>query len=279
MGIKVEERFVAIEGITFHYVMAGSGPRVLLLHGSTVGWGQWYRTMAILAEKYQVIALDLPGVGRSSVIDFATVSSEQIVNYVASFITALEFGPCIVIGHSFGAWIALRLALKKAIISRLILISPLGFADSFPWQQKLLRYKLFVRFLTTVVFRSSIEHTRRFLEDPLENTAVSDQTFIRYVHEYWQERPGSHALWFMHELIRRGEPIQFSSTELKSVSVPCLVLSGEKDLLVDFKILPERLSHLQKGEWQLYSNAGHLLFWDDAKRFHNDIVNFLGGTL
>jgi pimeloyl-ACP methyl ester carboxylesterase len=58
---------VPVEGGTIHYSRAGSGPPLLLLHGWPETSYAWHKTMPDLADNYTVIALDLPGLGESSV--------------------------------------------------------------------------------------------------------------------------------------------------------------------------------------------------------------------
>jgi len=63
----VEQGSVAVDGGTIHYTRAGSGPPLLLLHGWPETSYAWHKTMPDLANSYTVIALDLPGLGESSV--------------------------------------------------------------------------------------------------------------------------------------------------------------------------------------------------------------------
>ena len=54
-----------------HYNEAGEGPPVLLLHGSgpgATGWSNFGPNMAHLAERYRVLAVDMPGWGRSDAV-------------------------------------------------------------------------------------------------------------------------------------------------------------------------------------------------------------------
>src|SRR5207249_6266818 len=56
----------ALDGFTLHYVSAGRGPAVVLLHGLGGFAESWRRTVEALAPRYTVIAVDLPGFGRSA---------------------------------------------------------------------------------------------------------------------------------------------------------------------------------------------------------------------
>src|SRR6187402_2868853 len=58
-------RFAQVNGIQLHYVMAGSGPPVVLLHGWPQTWFAWCDTMQALSSRFRVIAPDLRGTGLS----------------------------------------------------------------------------------------------------------------------------------------------------------------------------------------------------------------------
>lgn len=56
-----------IDGVDLHYVKGGSGPLVYLVHGFGQTWYEWHQLMPALAERFTVVAPDLPGLGQSSV--------------------------------------------------------------------------------------------------------------------------------------------------------------------------------------------------------------------
>src|SRR5215471_3656425 len=63
----IESRTAEVEGIKLHYLTAGKGPTVILLHGYTQTSRMWRPIIPLLAEKFTVIAPDLPGIGDSSI--------------------------------------------------------------------------------------------------------------------------------------------------------------------------------------------------------------------
>src|SRR4029077_7230943 len=56
-----------VHGLKLHYVSAGQGPAVILLHGYTQTSRMWRPIIPLLAEKFTVIAPDLPGIGDSAI--------------------------------------------------------------------------------------------------------------------------------------------------------------------------------------------------------------------
>ncbi|MFY9463208.1 MAG: alpha/beta fold hydrolase, partial [Candidatus Sungiibacteriota bacterium] len=105
--IKIEQAIIG--RFRINYVSAGSGPAVILLHGANIGWGQWYPNIAVLAQYFTVYAIDLPGAGGSSKIEFHTANLEKdFVDTVDSFIKDRRLSKVHIVGHSLSGWIALR---------------------------------------------------------------------------------------------------------------------------------------------------------------------------
>src|SRR3954470_14595378 len=63
----IASRDATVDGVRLHYLTAGHGPAVLLLHGYTQTSRMWRPIIPTLAKKFTVIAPDLPGIGDSSI--------------------------------------------------------------------------------------------------------------------------------------------------------------------------------------------------------------------
>jgi pimeloyl-ACP methyl ester carboxylesterase len=98
-------RDAKIDNVQLHYLTAGKGPAVILLHGFAETSRMWRPLIPLLAEKFTVIAPDLPGIGDSSIpgdkIDMIT-SAKQIHELVRS----LRIDKARVVGHDIGLMIA-----------------------------------------------------------------------------------------------------------------------------------------------------------------------------
>jgi pimeloyl-ACP methyl ester carboxylesterase len=84
----IAARDAKIDNVQLHYLTAGRGPAVVLLHGYTQTSRMWRPIIPLLAEKFTVIAPDLPGIGDSSIpadnkIDMIT-AAKQIHDLVRS---------------------------------------------------------------------------------------------------------------------------------------------------------------------------------------------------
>lgn len=101
-------------GLAYHYVEAGHGPAVLLLHGFTGSSENWQPLQAALADGYRVIALDLPGHGQSEApSNPARYRMAAVAADVGALLDHLQSGPAHLLGYSMGGRLALYLALTE----------------------------------------------------------------------------------------------------------------------------------------------------------------------
>jgi pimeloyl-ACP methyl ester carboxylesterase len=110
--ITIAAHTADIGGVQLYYLTAGQGPAVLLLHGYTQTSRMWRPIIPLLAEKFTVIAPDLPGIGDWSIpadnkIDMI-IAAKQIHHLVRS----LKIDKARVVGHDIGLMVAYAYAAK-----------------------------------------------------------------------------------------------------------------------------------------------------------------------
>lgn len=117
-----------IEGERIHYRSLGQGPALVLVHGLGGESRNFdYLPLADLAQRWRLILVDRPGAGYSPRRDDAHAGLGEQARILAGFIRALHLPqPPLLVGHSLGGAIALRLALQDpGCIAGLALIAPL----------------------------------------------------------------------------------------------------------------------------------------------------------
>src|SRR3984893_6223000 len=102
---QIDSRTAKIDNVELHYLTAGHGPAVILLHGYAETSRMWRPIIPLLAEKFTVIAPDLPGIGDSSIpadrIDMLTAASR-----IHSLVRSLGIEKARVVGHDIGLMVA-----------------------------------------------------------------------------------------------------------------------------------------------------------------------------
>jgi pimeloyl-ACP methyl ester carboxylesterase len=148
MAQSIEEGWVVVPqvaslretvyGVKTHYAHAGRGEPVVLVHGGgpgASGHSGWSRMMPVLAERFEVFAIDLIGFGLTDIprVDF---SFQTLVNHIAGFVDALDLHNVRICGNSMGAYASMKYVLDNpgrvksaALISTGTLAKAMGISD------------------------------------------------------------------------------------------------------------------------------------------------------
>jgi pimeloyl-ACP methyl ester carboxylesterase len=101
----IVSRNAEVEGAKIHYLIAGAGPAVILLHGYTQTARMWRPIIPLLAKKFTVIAPDLPGIGDSDIpadgLDMKTAAIR-----IHALAISLGIQKARVVGHDIGLMVA-----------------------------------------------------------------------------------------------------------------------------------------------------------------------------
>ncbi|MCZ8374785.1 MAG: alpha/beta fold hydrolase [Beijerinckiaceae bacterium] len=113
-------RFVEAGGLTWHVQVFGTGPTLLLLHGTGASTHSWRDVIPLLAPHFHLIVPDLPGHAFTDPLPEAEAGLPGMAKAVAALVAALGAGIDLVIGHSAGAAIAIRMVLDGSITPQAI---------------------------------------------------------------------------------------------------------------------------------------------------------------
>lgn len=114
--------YVRNDGLLTHYVVGGHGPAIVLLHGWPETWFAWSKVMPELARDHTVVAVDTRGLGDSQPggTDYTSLT---LATDIRAVVTKLGLGKVTMVGHDWGAQIALAYAVRyRADVSRLAIL-------------------------------------------------------------------------------------------------------------------------------------------------------------
>jgi pimeloyl-ACP methyl ester carboxylesterase len=118
--------FLEIDGVRLHYVERGSGPALLLLHGNGTMVDDFESSglLDLAAREYRVVAFDRPGFGHSSRPSTVVWTPEAQAEIIHKAMERLGLSHAVVLGHSWGASVAIALALEfPKVVGALVLAS------------------------------------------------------------------------------------------------------------------------------------------------------------
>lgn len=230
--VKIESRFAEVNGIRLHYLMAGKGDPVVLLHGYAQTSHMWRPLIAQLAKTHLVIAPDLRGFGESAKPDQG-YDKKTMAADVRALAVSLGFKRIGIAGHDIGLMVAYAYAAQfPSEVERIALMDAFlpGVGD---WKTVwLLRDLWHFHFygktpLALVEGRERIylEHFwNDFAADPAHSVSEGDRQF--YAAAYAQ--PGAMQAGF--EVFRAFEQDakDFAGLAETKLTMPMLVITGEK---------------------------------------------------
>ncbi len=112
---REHSRFVEAGRLRWHVQMMGEGPVLLLLHGTGAATHSWRALAPLLAERFTVVAIDLPGHGFTSGRPIGGLSMAAMSRAIRDLLRVLAISPRILVGHSAGTAIAIRMTLDGLV--------------------------------------------------------------------------------------------------------------------------------------------------------------------
>jgi len=119
---------MSLDGVNVHYEVAGQGPFVFLLHGWGSNLGLFSGIAEVIAASYTVVSLDFPGCGGSSE-PAEPWGMDEYARFTAAFIATFGAEQVVLLGHSHGGRVAIRLATDPGLpfmVSKMILVDSAG---------------------------------------------------------------------------------------------------------------------------------------------------------
>jgi pimeloyl-ACP methyl ester carboxylesterase len=236
--VKLAHHYADLGDVRLHYVEAGEGPLVLLLHGFPQFWYEWRHQIPALVEAgFRVIAPDMRGYNLSGKPTGVRAYRVQVLaRDVERLILACGEQTAAVVGHDWGAIVAWFAAMRyPERVGRLAILNvphPARFIDGLLSPQQLLRssyvFLFQIPWLAEEVIRAGDFALLRSVlrRDPVRPGAFTAEDIERYVRA--MARPGAltATLNYYRALLRYPRE---TKALLDRIEAPVLVIWGEKD--------------------------------------------------
>ena len=236
-----------------HYLEAGVGEPLLLIHSVGQSLYTWRNVFAELSENYRVIAIDLPGHGYSSRPDTFSYTVDDTAECIRVFLDAKGIKSTHMIGFSLGAGYMLRfLSLYPNRVANCIAISPGGVTEQMPNLIHQLQRPLVSVFARNLFTAGDV---RRLLEECVVESSLVDDHMVKQYYESVSDGLSREAL--MYAL--RNFDMDAVADGLAPVEHEVLVLWGKNDRWHPPSGSVYFQGVLRAGRYYLIRNAGHLL--------------------
>jgi pimeloyl-ACP methyl ester carboxylesterase len=274
--MAIESRFADVNGIRLHYLVAGKGDPVILLHGYAQTSHMWRPLIVQLAQTHAVIAPDLRGFGQSSTPE-GGYDKKTMAQDIHALATSLGYRRVRIVGHDIGLMVAYAYAAQYPTeVDRVALMDAFlpGVGD---WQSVwLLRDLWHFHFYGETPLKLVAGRERIYLEHFWNDFAADPQHSVseadRQLYAAAYARPGGMRAGF--EVFRAfpQDAKDFAQLAQTKLTMPMLVLTGEK-ASGEFLIQQGRLV-AENVEGVVIRNSGHWLMDEAPDQVIPRLVSF-----
>ena len=267
--LSAQTNAVEVNGVTLPYVVEGSGPPLVLIHGWAVNHHFWDGDVAALAEHYTVIRYDRRGFGAASGKPDLTADAADL----AGLLEHLGYTGAYVMGHSQGADVALTLALRyPQMVRGLVLFGPgPGLAD--------------------LALPAGVEAppVPQWIAAGREHGVDSLRAAIaRWAGESFGGQLSQDAMdraWQMlqtysgADLLDPAPPLNLAAIprvdELPQLAAPTLVIYGDQEMAVVRHVADVLTRGIPGVRRVVVTGGGHTVNWSEPERFAAEVLRFL----
>ena len=238
---------------------------VILIHGIGAAIESWTPLFDFLSPHYHVIAIDIPGFGKSRTKKRYR-NPKQALDYFSFFLNAKKLKHFTLIAHSLGGFATLEYANRHPErVQKLVLIASAGFGKpSFrfrflasPFSKYLLLPLVKTQYLGPEIFRF-------FYGDGL---AIGS---LRKLSEHWKNRS---VLNSFVDVLRMSDTYQCA--EISEITCPTLILWGKKDWILKYSQALIAHKKLKNSELLSFDEYGHGIHTENPDIINSIILNFL----
>ena len=278
---QYRDKVYTINDQPVHVVEAGRAGRqvALLIHGWSSSWYALSPLINLIAQRFHVVAIDLPGYGESPPLVQRT-TIPRYAQLIADLIEQISDTPVVLVGHSMGGMTSITLALKRPeLVERMVLlnptitgrlslfinlfVSPITFLERFKWGS----------FLVSIGERTIVGITDRLTRPAsfAERSLITRQDYEHIRSDI--RRPGQGRV--------RAECFQAMlandlSARLKKVKTPALVIWGAEDNTVPLRDAGVLADEWPDADLRIIPKTGHWPQFEAPEITSRQIASYLG---
>src|SRR5689334_510124 len=255
---------ITVFGQKIHYVEAGSGPTVILLHGLGGSTQAWMFNIAPLAEKYHVVVPDQIGFGKSDK-PMVNYRIRTYVDFLDQFCKQLKIERASLVGSSMGGWIAaIFTATFPDRVDKLVMVDAGGYAPPKDFDTR-----LFYGLNPTTRDGMKVLVSKVFYNKLFQTDAAIDQAMAARL-----AAGDGYTINSITESIIRGEDLL--DEVVKTIKRPTLLMWGREDGLTPLSDGERFNKDISGSKLVVFAQCGHMPNIEKAVDFNAAVLKYLG---
>lgn len=275
------EQTIEIRGIRITFIDESPSPDwqgvpILFIHGLSGDISDWEANIPYFKDKRRVLALDLPGHGKSEKRNDIPYGRALFTEVVSEFLKARGVESAIVVGNSMGGMTSASLALAHPEQVRILILSDPAGIPFYPW---------IVRKSSKLLTPGMVHH---FWANPRTMERTGGNAFAHpenYPRRRIEEdialilQPDAKQYSYAVARSLQDAARQDMREELKNIKCPTLIIWGEKDTIVPTKYAKEWHEAIPASELIIVPDAGHIPMLEAPEIFNKAVEEFIGKNL
>lgn len=280
IAYSYDVKYQKVRNINIAYIDEGKSEKVLLLiHGLGTNAKSWDKNISELSKEFRVIAVDLPGYGKSDK-GFYKYSMTWYATVLTEFLDVLKIPKASFVGHSMGGQISIHAALNYPNkVDKLVLIAPAGFEEFTEGEGDWMKSAFTIDLIKETTTRNiAINLDANFYETPADaDFFVTDRIQIKGASDFDD---------YCYAVTRNvtgmiDEPVL---KDLKNIKHKSLILFGENDGLIPNVYLHGGYttdianfgqSQISESELVIIPECGHMLPFEKSEIANKEISKFI----
>jgi len=265
--------YCTVAGRSIAYRRWGHGEKVLLVHGITTNSFIWDEIAPRLAERFEVIAIDLLGCGGSDLNLDADYSIAGQAVMIDQFVRELAFEPYHFVGHDIGGGIGQIIAVRfSRAVRSVTLLNPVGY-DFWPVQPIIAMRTPIIRQLAMATL--DLGMLRLVVKRALYHRDLLDDKLMQRFWDQMNTTERRKAFLHLARSLNNRQLLDISD-DLKKLELPVLILHGSGDIYLRPEISDRLNAEIPGSRLERIATGGHFVQVDEPEWVAGHLVDFWG---
>jgi len=275
MAPESRSGFVQVNGHRMAYQRSGAGEPLLLVHGITTYSFLWRNIIPLLADRFDVIALDLLGCGDSDKPLDVSYALKDHAEYLRAFVDALGLCTCHFVGHDLGGGIGQIFAVRHPeLLHDLTVINSVAY-DFWPVQPIIaMRTPIIRQFMMAAVDLGAFQLIVR--RGVYHKERVTPELMRLFMKPLASPEGRKAFLHFAHCL--NNDDLTSIAPDLRRLAIPVMIVRGDADAYLSSGIAERLHAEIPGSRLIRTATGGHFIQEDEPDWLAATIASFAGRT-